>query len=417
MDVQRRTSRRASTLRYGLLGILCLAAVIGGAASFDSLRSAAPVVDRSTTWTDTVKRGLFVRQVRGDGSLIPERSQWIVAPADGRVERIFVQAGAPVGIDTVLLELSNPEVERSALEAQWQLTAARAELELTHAQMKDELLEMEANLARLNAEYEEAQDAADADTKLHADHLLSDWDWKRSAAKVHQLSELLRIARQQADAKKESQPARLAVGEARVAQAKALLEFRRKCTESLRVRAGTEGVLQQWEDAVQVGRQITTGLSVARICDPRQLKAVICVQEALARDVGIGQHAQIDTGGSQLSGIVTRVAPAARGGTVAVEVALETTAPQGARPDQTVVGAIDIERLKDVLYVARPANTYPQTTTMLFKVEGDYARAVRVSLGSSSASAIQILNGLREGDTIVLSDMAQKDGVDRIRLR
>ncbi len=417
MDIPRKSRKRLRFIRRCLAALVVVAIVLAITFGLLRLKPAAPTVHRATIWTDVVKRGPMVRAVRGTGRLVPKDIQWITATTKGRVERILVQPGTGVGPDTVLLELSNPELEKSVLDAEWQLKSAEAELTTRKVQLKNELLNMKAGLARLKAQHEQAKLRADVDEKLFNDDLLSERDCKLSRARVGQLAELIAIENERSGIKNESQPAELAVHEARIAQAKALHNFRRKRLDSLRVRAGTDGVLQQWEERVQVGRQVDPGLALAKISNPSELKAVVKISEVQARDVQVGQPAEIDSGSAVIPGHVTRIDPAAQQGTVAVDVALDGPLSKEARPDLTVVGTIEIERLENVLYVNRPVNGQPDSTIRLFKIEGDGAAAVQVKFGSSSVTTIEVREGLEVGDEIILSDMSRWDEVDRIRLK
>lgn len=381
------------------------------------LKPAVPVVPRAAVWTAKVQRGPMVRVVRGAGVLAPEEVRWVAAPIEGRVERILIQPGTTVRADTVLLVLSNPDLEKEVLDTQWQLRSAKAELTTREVWLKNELLNMQAQLAKLKAEHEQAKLQADVDEKLFQDGLLSERNHKLSQAKVANLEELIDIETDRDEMKKASGPAELAVQNAQLEQAKAMYELRSRQLASLQVRSGSEGVLQQWEQNVEVGRQVATGMPLAKVCNLQRLKAVLKVPEVQARDVQEGQTTEIDTGNAVISGRVVRIDPAAQEGTVAVEVALDGTLPREARPDLNVVGTVQIEQLQDVLHVSRPVGSQAQANARLFRIRGQRAEAVDVKYGNCSATAIQILEGLEAGDEVILSDMSAWNDALEVRLK
>lgn len=381
------------------------------------LKPAVPVIPRAAVWTAKVQRGPMVRVVRGAGVLAPEEVRWVAAPIEGRVERILIQPGTTVRADTVLLVLSNPDLEKEVLDTQWQLRSAKAELTTREVWLKNELLNMQAQLAKLKAEHEQAKLQADVDEKLFQDGLLSERNHKLSQAKVANLEELIDIETDRDKMKKASGPAELAVQNAQLEQAKAMYELRSRQLASLQVRSGSEGVLQQWEQNVEVGRQVATGMPLAKVCNLQRLKAVLKVPEVQARDVQEGQTTEIDTGNAVISGRVVRIDPAAQEGTVAVEVALDGTLPREARPDLNVVGTVQIEQLQDVLHVSRPVGSQAQANARLFRIRGQRAEAADVKYGNCSATAIQILEGLEAGDEVILSDMSAWNDALEVRLK
>jgi HlyD family secretion protein len=427
MDIQRpdlarqRKRRRLILAGVGLVGLL---AVTLGLAR---LKPAAPTVDRSIVWMDTVKRGEMLRQVRGNGTLVPEEILWIPTISQGRVERILVLPGAAVKADTVIVELVNPEVEKVAFDAEWQLKGAEAELANVKAQLETQRLNQQAGVASAQANYSNAKLEAEVNHELAKNGLIPELIRKQSQAKAEELGKLLEIEQARSKIYGESIQTQRAVPEARVEQFRAQLQLRRQQAESLKIRAGIEGVLQKLGEGpttLQVGQQLPAGALVARVANPAKLKAEIKIYETQAKDVQIGQIAAIDTrtGADARRGIVAgrvvRVDPAVQNGTVTVDVALEGSLPKGARPDLSVEGTIELERLTNVLYVGKPVNGTPESTAGLFKVVegGKAAERVPVRLGRASVSTIEVMDGLQEGDQILLNDMSTWDRHDRVRL-
>jgi HlyD family secretion protein len=384
------------------------------------LEPAAPRVDRAQVWTDTVKRGDMLRQVRGNGSLVPEQIQYVQSDTDGRIERIFILPGAPVESDTVLMDLSNPELEQQAFDLEWQLKAAEAQLEKLLVQLESERLTQESTIASLRADHTMALLEAETDATLAKDGLVPDLTVRRSRARADELLQRLEVEMRRLAIRDPSDAAQRAVIEADLAKLAASLELKRRQVAALRVRAGVAGVLQQIGDreTLQVGQRISPGATLAKIVQPTRLKAEIRIAETQARDVQIDQRALVDTRNGVIPGRVSRVDPAVINGTVTVDIVLEGELPRGARPDLSVDGTIELERLEDVLYVGRPVHGQGDATIGLFKVlSGGEAVRVPVKLGRSSVSTIEVLEGLEAGDTVVLSDMSQWDDYSRIKLR
>jgi HlyD family secretion protein len=384
------------------------------------LEPAAPRVDRAQVWTDTVKRGDMLRQVRGNGSLVPEQIQYVQSDTDGRIERIFILPGAPVESDTVLMDLSNPELEQQAFDLEWQLKAAEAQLEKLLVQLESERLTQESTIASLRADHTMALLEAETDATLAKDGLVPDLTVRRSRARADELLQRLEVEMRRLAIRDPSDAAQRAVIEADLAKLAASLELKRRQVAALRVRAGVAGVLQQIGDreTLQVGQRISPGATLAKIVQPTRLKAEIRIAETQARDVQIDQRALVDTRNGVIPGRVSRVDPAVINGTVTVDIVLEGELPRGARPDLSVDGTIELERLEDVLYVGRPVHGQGDATIGLFKVlSGGEAVRVPVKLGRSSVSTIEVLEGLEAGDTVVLSDMSQWDEYSRIKLR
>jgi HlyD family secretion protein len=398
---------------YGVTGIILVPLITWG---LSTLKPAAPTVEKATVWTDTVKRGPMLIQVRGLGTLVPEEILWIPATTDGRVVRRFVLPGSPVTADTVVLELTNPELEQLALDAEWQLRAAQAQLNSLKAQLESQLLDQKAAAATVQSEYQQAKLNAEKDEELAKLGLGASLNVKLSKAKAEALTTRNSIEQQRLQVSSDSVKAQLDAQKARVEQLRALYELKRTQLDSLRVRAGAEGVLQ--ELPVEVGQRVTAGTILAKVAQPTRLKAQLKIPETQAKDVQIGQVASIDTRNGIIPGSVMRVDPAVQNGTVTVDVKLEGALPKGARPDLSVDGTIEIERLRDVLYVGRPAFGQPNSTVGIFKLEagGKEAARVQVKLGRSSVNTVEILSGLQVGDQVILSDMSAWDAFNRIRL-
>jgi HlyD family secretion protein len=380
------------------------------------IEPAAPVVRRETLWIDSVKRGAMVLEVRGPGSLVPVDIRVISAPVEGRVERIPALPGATVQADTVLLELTDPEVEQAALEAQSQLQAAQADYEDLRAQLDSQLLAQQAQVSSSSSLAEEAKLQAEADEVLAKDGIIPDINLKRSRLRAAQTDKQSQIESQRYNQSKRSNQAQLAAQRARVDQMRALYELRRRQLDSLKVRAGIPGVLQ--ELPMQVGQRVTPGTTLARVARPENLKAELRIPESQARDVAMGMPASIDTRNGIVRGHVIRVAPSAQEGSVIVDVAFDGPLPRGARPNVNVDGTIQLDRLDNVLYIGRPAVGQSGDTVQLFKlVKGtDEAVRVPVKLGRSSVTTMEVISGLEAGDEVILSDTSGQDGYDRIRL-
>jgi HlyD family secretion protein len=396
----------------GSAALFVLATTLG----VSRLKPAAPSVARAAVVLDTVKRGPMVRQVRGLGTLVPEEIRWIPAATDGRVERVVVQPGTRVEADTVLVELSNPEVELRAIEAESQLRAAVAAYNDLRVRLQSQRLDQEAAAARVEAEMQQARLRAEADEELARQGLVADMTKKISRSAADELANRVGIEGKRLAIGEEAIAAQLQVQAAEVEQRRALARLRRQQLASLKVRPGLAGVLQQV--GVEVGQQVTPGTNLARVAQPDRLKAVIRVPETQARDLALGQPAAIDTRNGIVAGRVARVDPAAQNGTVTVDVSLEGPLPRGARPDLTVDGTIDIDRLTDVLYVGRPAQGPVEGQSTLFRLEPDgvHASRVPVRLGRASVTLIEVLDGLAPGDQVVLSDTSAWEKADRIRI-
>jgi HlyD family secretion protein len=397
-------------------GAAVAAAVVLLTLGVSRLKPAAPTVERATVVVDTVKRGEMVREVRGLGTLVPEEIRWIPALTQARVERLVLLPGTAVTADSVVLELSNPELETEAQDAESQARAAEARYTELKVRLESQLLDQKAAAARVAAESRQARLRADADEELAKNGLIAGLTLKLSQSAADELEHREKIEQQRLAIAGEAITAQMRVQEAEVEQRRAQARLRRSQVEALRVRAGLDGVLQVVP--VEVGQQVTPGTNLARVARPDRLKAVVRVPETQARDVVPGQKAVVDTRNGVVAARVMRVDPAVQNGTVTVDLALVGELPKGARPDLTVDGTIELERLENALHVGRPAMGQPQTTVGLFRIVKGTSEAarVRVRLGQASVSTIEIVEGLDEGDEVILSDTSAWDSADRIRL-
>ena len=403
--------RRWQRLRLPLIvGVVLVSAGVG----VSQLAPAVPAVDGGSLWMDTVQRGELVREVRGTGTLVPVDIAWIPAGADGQVRQVLLRPGAEVTPDTVLVELHNPSLEQQVMDTRLQLDAAVARLRRAEADATMALLAQESLVAQAEATLEESKSDAEADAMLLEDGLVSELQHRRSAARAKASQAQLDAERKRLSVSAQVRPAQLAEQEAEVQRLRTLVTLRQDQLDGLRVRARMHGVLQAVP--VEVGSQVTAGTNVARVANPSDLKAQVRVPETQARDVQIGQVARVDTRNGIVTGQVTRVDPAAVSGTVLVDITLTGDLPRGARPDLSVDGIIEIERLADTLYVGRPAAGQEQGTISLFRIGPDgLARRVPVTLGKGSVRAIEVVDGLDEGDRVILSDMSAWDQVDELR--
>jgi multidrug resistance efflux pump len=381
------------------------------------IQPAAPSVDRSTVFVDVVQRGTMLRQVRGPGTLVPEQIRWVPAVTAGRVERRYLDPGTRVEPGTVLLELSNPDVQLELLEAERQLSAAQAQLVTLRTTLETQRLNQEAVVASTRTQYLEAKRNGDAADELVQRNLMAASEAQTAKERAEELATRLEIERQRLAIQSGAIGEQLAVQESQVTRLQNIVRFHRDRIVSMRVVAGTEGVLQ--EIAVEEGQWVLPGQTLAKVVQPERLKAVVRIPEVQARDVTVGLRALIDTRTDTIPGRVIRIDPAVQSGAVNVDVALDGELPPGARPDLSVDGMIEIERLENVLYVGRPVFGQSGSTLGLFRLaaDGGHAERVRVRLGRGSVNAIEILEGLAEGDQVILSDMSQWDDEDRIRLR
>jgi HlyD family secretion protein len=417
MDIARDPAiLKRKRLRHIAYGVVAVIAVIGISTVLARMEPAAPAVERATLLVDRVQRGSFVRDVRGLGTLVPEDTRWLPAQTNGRVERILLRPGAEVGPDSVILELSNPQVEQEAVNARLALQSAQAALENLRVQLRTDLLTQEAQVASVEADFTQARLDAESNEALAKQQLASELVRRQSQIRAEALRTRLEIERKRLEMAQETLEARTRVQQAAVDQARAIVDLQNSRLAALRVRPGFSGVLQQVP--VEVGQQVGPGQNLARVADPARLKAELRVAETQARDVEVGQLARIDTRSGLVDGRVSRKDPAAVNGTVTIDVTLSGELPRGAVPDMSVDGTIELERLENVLFVGRPAFGQDQSTISLFRVAADgLASRVQVQVGVSSVNRMEIRAGLDEGDEVVLSDMSAWDAVDRVRLR
>ena len=420
MDVARPDIARRKRRKRILFSIVAVLVLTGVTIGLSQLQPAAPTVERGSIWTDTVKRGEMLRLVRGNGTLVPEQIQFVQSETGGRVERILIKPGAQVTPDTILMELSNPELKQAAFDAQYQLRAGEAQSTKLKVQLESDRLTQKATLATLKADAEQAELVAQADKNLADKGLVPVLTARQSRAKADDLKSRVSIEEERLEIAVESAKAQLAAADAELEKTRALLALKKRQVAALEVRAGIEGVLQQIGDTqqLQIGQGIGASATLAKIVQPTRLKAEIKVAETQAKDVLIGQSALIDTRNGVIPGKVIRVDPSVVNGTVTVDVKLDGELPRGARPDLSVDGTIELERLDNVLYVGRPVQGQPDSTISLFKLIDGGRGAVRVpvKLGRHSVSTIEVIQGLDVGDQIILSDMSAWDGHERVKL-
>jgi multidrug resistance efflux pump len=414
MDVQRqpKSKRSRTTVLAASAAGLILATI-----ALSRVEPASPTVKRSTVSIDTVKRGLMVRQVRGPGNLVPEQIRYITTLTPGRVERILVRPGTAVTAGTVLLELGNPDVHIQALESEQQLTASQAQLVSMKLGLENQRWTQESNLASVRREYEDAVRQARTSEELAKKGMIAGVELDRARDRAKELSTRMEVEQKRLDAIIASIGPQMDVQREQVRRLSAISAFQRGQVASMRVQAGANGVLQ--ELPLEVGQWVTSGMTLAVVAQPGKLKAVLHVPETQARDVVMSQPASVDTRNGVVKGRVIRIDPAVQNGTVVVEVAFDGALPAGARPDMSVDGTIEVERLNDVLYVGRPVNGNAESATKLFRLDPDgrHATRVPVRLGRGSVNAIEIRGGLKAGDQVILSDMSEWDEHDRVRLR
>jgi HlyD family secretion protein len=417
MDIQRPSNARAKKIKRIAYAVVAVIVIGGVTLGLSRLKPAAPSVDASTIWPDTVKRGPMIREVRGLGTLVPEDIHWIPAETVARVDRIVIRPGHIVRPDTIILEMSNPELQRDVLDAEYALKAAEANYANLKVQVDSELMNQKANEAAVRSDYEQARLEYEVDEKLFKEGIYSDHTRDLARVKQEQLGIRLKLESERTAIAADAAKARLAAQEAQVEQQKVLYQLRRNQLERLHVRAGINGVLQLVP--VEEGQNVAIGTNLARVADPNKLKAEIKIAETQAKDIRELQKATVDTRNGVVTGHVTRMDPSVVNGTVTVDVSFDEPLPLGARADLSVDGTIELENLKDVLYVGKPVHGQTDSTISLFKItsDGSEANRVNVKLGRSSVTTIEVLSGLQVGDKVILSDMSQWDNVDRIRLK
>ena len=416
MDIARPDIARAKKIRRIVYATGFAVVILLITVGVSRLEPAAPRVDKDTVYMDTVERGEMLRNVRGTGTLVPEQLRWITPITNGTVERLVLRPGATVRPDTVVIELSNPELEQQALENRLQLDAALARYESRRVELRSQELTQQASLKMVESELSQAEYEAELDEELFKDNLVSELQVRQKQSRVSELRIRQEIEQQRLAIQADSTKATLAAEQADVDRLRTMYQLRQSQVADLQVTAGITGVLQQVE--VEEGASVTPGTNLARVGDPTRLMAQLRIAETQARDIVEGQPAAVDTRNGVIPGHVIRIDPSVQQGTVTVDVALDGELPRGARPDLTVDGTIELERLENVIYVGRPVFGQEQSMVILFKLDPDSDDAVRtrVSLGRASVSFVEVLDGLQPGDQVVLSDMSQWDSFDRVRL-
>ena len=418
MDISRPDIKQKKARRQWLVGGIGVLVLVAVGLFVSRLKPAAPTVDRATVWTDVVKQGPLLRQVRGPGTLVPREDKIRLIPAEteATVVRIRVLPGAKVEPDTVLMDLVDPQVQQELLDAQLQMKAAQADLTNVKAKLESDLMTQKAAAATVGADYSQAKLQAQTDKSLYDLGVISGLTYSASSGKADELTTRNALEKQRLTLNEKAIETQIAVQETKVQQAQALLDLKQRQRDALSVRAGISGVLVDLPH--QVGEHVAPGTTLAKVVQPDQLKASLKIAETQARDIQIGQPSEIDTHNGVIAGKVMRIDPAVVNGTVTVDVELAGALPQGARPDLSVDGTIDLDRMANVLYVGRPAFGNENSTISLFKLSPDGKTAVRVpvKVGRASVNSIQIIEGLQAGDTVILSDMSRWDNTDRIRL-
>jgi multidrug resistance efflux pump len=414
MDVKREPRGKKKRNIYIGLGAVALLVVTF---LLSQLEPAAPTVDRNVIVQGTVERGEMIRQVRGSGTLVPERVQFVAAVTAGRVESVHFEPGQAVTAEDILVVLSNPDVELQVLEAEQQWTAAQATLVALRQTLGTGVLSQEAAVADARARYQEAERQAEAFASMVGNEWVSDNEYQTAKDNADALQERLRTEQARLDLLNATIDERLAVQRDQVSRLANIHRYYQERAANMQVRAGAEGVLQDFD--LEVGQWVQSGTTLARVARPERLKAELRIPQTQARDVQVGQLAFVDTRTDTIPGRVRRVDPNVQGGSVLVEVTLEGDLPAGARPDLNIDGTIELERLNEVLHVGRPAYGQSHSTVSLFRVVdgGNAAERVTVQLGRSSVNQIEVVEGLQAGDVIVLSDMSRYDDVDRVRIR
>jgi HlyD family secretion protein len=416
VDIARPNQAKKKRIKRILWASVAVVAVAAISLGVSRLKPAAPSVDRAVVWIDSVKRGPMLRQVRGSGTLVPEDIRWITMQAQGRVERIVLRPGAIVTPDTVILELSNPELEQSVRAAQLDYQSAQAAFTNRKAELESSLLSQEATVANIETQYKQAELDLKANEELYKEKLISLLTLEQKRGLEKDLKNRLAVEQKRLSITRDGLTSQLAPQEADVNQRKAQWELRRKQLDDLKVKAGMSGTLQLVP--VERGQQVGPGTNLARVANPSNLKAELRIAETQTKDIRIGQYAEVDTRNGIVKGHVSRIDPASSGGTVGVDVVMDGPLPPGARPDLSVDGTVQLERLDNIVFVGRPAFGQENSTVTIFKVgpTGE-AVATKVKLGRASVNTIEVIEGLNPGDQVILSDMSQYDAFDRVQLK
>jgi multidrug efflux pump subunit AcrA (membrane-fusion protein) len=420
MDIARPGEKRKKRIRRTIYVCVTLLVVVGIGLGLSRLSPAAPGIDKATAYPDTVKRGSMLRDVRGLGTLVPETTWTVPAATDGRVEKRYLLPGTPVKADTVILDLSNPQLEQQTLDAEYQVKGAEATLEQTKATLQNTLMDKRTTAASISSQYRTAEMLKESNEALGQAGLKDALSVKTSEVQAEELEKENDLAQKEVETYQSSIDPQLAVAQATVDQKRALYGLYKSQQDRLHIRPGIDGVLQELD--VDVGQQVTAGTVLLKVAQPTHLKAALQIAETQAKDIQIGQKASVDTHNGVIPGHVVRIDPAVLNGTRTVDVQLDGPLPPGAVPQLSVEGTIEIERLTDVLYVGRPVHGDENSTVGLFKVEGPWADAkqadrVQVQLGKASVNYVQVLKGLNVGDTVILSDMSAEDNYDRVELK
>jgi HlyD family secretion protein len=416
VDIARPSQAKKKRIRRILYAVAAIVVVGGISMAVSRLKPAAPTVDRAVVWIDVVKRGPMLRQVRGSGTLVPEDIRWIPAQTQGRVERIVLRPGAQVTPDTVILELSNPDLENSVRDAELAYKSAQAGFTNRKAELESALLQQESNVANIESQYKQAELDLQANETLFKEDLISQLTLQQKRSLAGDLKNRLAVEQKRLAITREGLTSQLAPQEADVNVRKAAWDLRRRQLDDLKVKAGMSGILQLVP--VERGAQVGPGTNLARVANPTNLKAELRIAETQTKDIRIGQYAEVDTRNGVVKGHVSRIDPAASGGTVGVDVIMDGELPPGARPDLSVDGTIQLERLDNIVFVGRPAFGQENSTVTIFKVQPDgEALATKVKLGRASVNTIEVIEGLAPGDQVILSDMSQFDSFDRVQLK
>jgi len=417
MDIARPELAVKRQRRRWILGAIATLVVGSAVFALSRLQPAAPLVDRSAVWIDTVKRGDLLREVRGPGQLVPTEIRWLSADTAARVERVLVRPGARVETDTLILELRNSQTDDQLASAGTALAAGKADLEARRTQLQSLVLDQQAQIASVNAEYEGARLQSEAEGELNRRGIVSALQFRQTELRAQQFKERLGIERERLAMQKNNQQSQMAAESARLEQLQNTYELRQRQSEALNVRAGMSGILQVI--AVEEGQQVAPGTNLARVAQPDVLRAELRIPETQAKDIELDQTVRVDTRNGVVPGRVVRIDPAVLNGTVQVDVDLLGALPPGARPDLSVDGTIEIEKLEGVVFVGRPAFGQAESTTTLFRIDatGDVARRIPVQLGRASVSLIEVARGLEPGDRVILSDTSAYEQHERLRLR
>jgi HlyD family secretion protein len=417
MDIQRPEFARRRKIRTVVIGAAVLIAASGAAYALFHLKPAAMEVERTALLVDSVKRGSFVREVRGVGTLVAVKIQVVAANVEGRVSNRYVLPGTPLEVGTLMYDLANPKLEQDLFEAESQLKGADADLTNLKATLENQLLAQQSTTAQVRSDYEQAVVQRDVDRQLAAQGLTDKITLRKGEVSVEQLAKRLQLETQRIESNRQTMAAQLAAQRARIEQSRSLVALRKQQLSELHVRSGLRGVLQSVD--VEIGTYVTAGTVLARVSDPSELKAQIRIAETQAKDITFNQQAVIDTRNGTIPGHVTRIDPAVKDGSVTIDVALDAPLPPGARPDLSVDGVIRLESVNNVLFTGRVAEAQPDSTISLFRLEpgGGSADRVAVRLGRISVNEVEVVSGLNEGDQIVLSDSSTYRDAQRIRIR